>query len=491
MVEGLDAGAVHAAVTLSAKYREKTDEEHKRAWGQFFTSPRIAQFMAGLLGAPRGREIRILDPGAGTGILGLAAAASLLARFEGSVHLTAVEKEPGAALALRASLEHARGVWGHRFSFDVIEDDFLDLDRPQLGKPGLSRFHYAIGNPPYFKMSPSDVRGGDAPNAYARFMDVALRMLDEGGELCFIVPRSFASGYYFRRFRRQLHASARLDHVHVFDSRRDAFREDRVLQENIIVLYRKTRARSDDIVVTASHGEIDIDSHVTTRVARTRVVSDADRDAIISLPTNERDLAVMELVQRWPSTLAHLGLDVSTGPVVPFRAEEFLRGNPEIGTVPMLWLQHVQRGVVTWPLGPSFRKPEHILGSAGAKLLVPNKTYVLLRRFSPKEDERRIIAAPFLPGALDASWLGLENHVNFIHRPKGTMAPAESIGLAALLNSSLIDTYFRISSGNTQVSATELRVLPLPSATVLTTIAALIARGHEIDHAVGEVLGEA
>jgi adenine-specific DNA-methyltransferase len=189
--------------------------------------------------------------------------------------------------------------------------------------------------------------------------------------------------------------------------------------------------------------------------------------------------------------LATLGLEVSTGPVVPFRAEEHLRIHRGPDTVPMLWLQHVRHTGVTWPLGKSFRKPEHIASAAGPKLLVPNRTYVLLRRFSAKEDERRLVAAPYLPRSLEACFIGLENHVNFIYRPRGEMTSAEAIGLAALLNSSLLDAYFRISSGNTQVSATELRSLPLPSREALAGIATLVERGIAVDDAVGEVIGEA
>jgi adenine-specific DNA-methyltransferase len=53
--------------------------------------------------------------------------------------------------------------------------------------------------------------------------------------------------------------------------------------------------------------------------------------------------------------------------------------------------------------------------------------------------------------------------LNYIHRPGGELGEDECRGLAAILNSELLDTYFRVSSGNTQVSATELRAMPLPS----------------------------
>lgn len=192
----------------------------------------------------------------------------------------------------------------------------------------------------------------------------------------------------------------------------------------------------------------------------------------------------------WKDDLASFGLEVSTGPVVPFRAEEHLRAERSKTTVPMLWLQHVLPGRVEWPLAGGFRKPEHIERHAPDKLLVKNRTYVLLRRFSAKEDARRLVAAPYLQGTIRAPMLGLENHVNFIHRKRGELAESEARALSALLNSALFDAYFRISNGNTQVSATELRALPLPGAGVLEAVAARLARGASEEDAGVEVLGE-
>lgn len=471
--------------------REQTDDDHKKVWGQFFTSPAIASFMASLLRPPVRRDVRVLDAGAGTGVLGLAAAEALIKNHGARVHLVAVEKEPGALAALHQAAATARTRLGaSSLRVEIVADDFLDLDRPRLGTAPLASFDYAIANPPYFKMSPNDDRGGDAPNIYARFMEVAARMLREDGDLCFIIPRSFAAGFYFRPFRRRFHAEMRLDHVHLFESRRDAFRGDGVLQENIVVLYRRSRSAEATVRISCSAGERDLAERFVHDVARGRVLSTTDPNAVLHLPAGQRDLRVMDTFAAWHDTLATHGLDVSTGPVVPFRSEDYLRTERSKTTAPMLWLQHVLPGRVEWPLAAGFRKPEHIERAAPDKLLVKNRTYVLLRRFSAKEDARRIVAAPYLRDSIGAPLLGLENHVNFIHRRRGELEANEAKALSALLNSALFDAYIRISNGNTQVSATELRALPLPPAPLLEAIARCLARGASENEAVVEVLGD-
>ena len=145
-----------------------------------------------------------------------------------------------------------------------------------------------------------------------------------------------------------------------------------------------------------------------------------------------------------------------------------------------------------WP--NDARKPQYIKRSATERsLLVPNRNYVLLRRFSAKEDLRRLVAAPWIRGATTSQLLGLENHLNYIHRPGGELEEDEAWGLAALVNSALLDTYFRVSSGNTQVSATELRRMPLPRCEVLLSIgqhARTVGDTHtEIDDLVSDALG--
>ena len=118
---------------------------------------------------------------------------------------------------------------------------------------------------------------------------------------------------------------------------------------------------------------------------------------------------------------------------------------------------------VEWP-STSTDKPQWIKSKPDSKrLLVADETYVLLRRFSAKEEKRRLVAAPLVRGRLSADVVGLENHLNYVRGVSRELDDELAYGLAALFNSAFLDRYFRLSNGNTQVSATELRVMPLPA----------------------------
>lgn len=81
----------------------------------------------------------------------------------------------------------------------------------------------------------------------------------------------------------------------------------------------------------------------------------------------------------------------------------------------------------------------------------------MIKRFSAKEEKRRVVAAVCSP--LDAPALGIENHLNYYHAKGQGMNPDLARGLAAFLNSTLFDNYFRQFSGHTQINATDLRII--------------------------------
>ena len=191
------------------------------------------------------------------------------------------------------------------------------------------------------------------------------------------------------------------------------------------------------------------------------VLQGDSRHRVLYLPANKDDDRVRSLVQSWKGSLHNFGWEVSTGPVVAFRAKEFLRDKRIARAIPLLWLQNVSAMRVVWPL--ETRKAQYLLAERDAEaIILPNLNYVVLRRFSAKEEKRRLTAAPLLATSFPQQKIGLENHLNYIHKPGGQLTIDETYGLSALFNSQVLDTYFRISNGSTQVNASELRSMPLP-----------------------------
>jgi len=170
-------------------------------------------------------------------------------------------------------------------------------------------------------------------------------------------------------------------------------------------------------------------------------------------------------------------------PVVPFRAKDLVEREGQVPElhVPLLWMNHVRPMQVTWPLNR--HKPEYIKRQGAEKLLLPNRNYVLLRRFTAKEEVRRLSAAPYVAQSMPVPLVGLENHLNYIYRQAGSLTDEEAWGLAALYNSRLLDTYFRCLNGHTQVNATELRAMPLPANRFIVELGKRVQQlANPIDH---------
>jgi adenine-specific DNA-methyltransferase len=110
-------------------------------------------------------------------------------------------------------------------------------------------------------------------------------LLQPNGQLCFLIPRSYASGSYFTRFRRRLHHFMQLRHVHVFESRSAAFKSDKVLQENIVVLYSKgSAAPTERLTLSVSEGVHDLPRRRSFKCASSELIS-TDDGAVVALPT--------------------------------------------------------------------------------------------------------------------------------------------------------------------------------------------------------------
>lgn len=306
-------------------------------------------------------------------------------------------------------------------------------------------------------------------------MALSAKLLNPGGELIFITPRSFTSGNYFKSFRKFFFRLIQLENVHLFISRRDTFNRDNVLQETMVLKGSKVSKmkRQGKVVVSSSFGLKDLTNPAQKSYLLEEILDIDTNDMMLHLPINDTEEYILNIFKGWSGSLNKYGYQISTGPVVSFRARSFLRKsveNEEQDYVPLLWLHNVQKMIVEWPIA-NLNKEQYIISCNETRpILIPNKNYILLRRFSSKDDKSRLIAAPYLCNFIQYEYIGVENKVNYIYKPKGHLDRNEVIGLCSLLNSSLFDMYFRIFNGNVNVSATELRAMTLPPVITLKSI---------------------
>lgn len=456
---------------LRATVAAKTPRQHKAALGQFMTPEPVARFMASMF-RPGARVVSLLEPGAGLGAL----ACAVVDRWmqgdldAASIDITAYELDERIRRHLERTLS-ARTEDGA--TFRCIGGDYLAEASRAIGR-GERQYTHAILNPPYKKIATSsDARvhcrrvGLETVNLYSAFVGLALAQLRPQGQLVAIIPRSFCNGPYYRPFREFLLERAALRHIHLFESRDHAFRDDDVLQENVIILLERDAPQGTVQITTSRDASF---SDLATRIVPfSDVVKPHDSDVFIHIPSKP-DVDSVAVSTAVRNTLADLGIAVSTGPVVDFRLREHLVDAPSSGTVPLLYPTHFSGRVVSWP--QQSKKPNAISRNKETeRWLFPLGTYTVVRRFSSKEERRRVVATVLSPDDVDgADAIGFENHLNVFHQDKKGLPSEVAWGLFVYLNSTAIDDHLRRFSGHTQVNATDLRAIRYPDLQTLATL---------------------
>lgn len=448
-----------------------TEAKRKSQLGQFFTPESIATFMANLFPDSGGR-CYLLDAGAGIGSL----SAAFLERWcAGGFHFEHIDLDAFEIdHTLRPHLGQTLAKYEQlgNFSATIRCEDFIlasaDALSDDLFSTRLPRYTHAILNPPYKKLnSLSSHRlalrrvGIETVNLYSAFVALAVAEMAPGGQLVAIIPRSFCNGPYYRPFRDFILERSAIRHIHLFESRSKAFKDDEVLQENIIIRLERDGQQGPVTISTS------IDDRFSDLVSHEhpfdRILFPDDIERFIHVPTSPEQSAI-EQSSAIRCTLADLGLKVSTGPVVDFRLRAYLRDMPGPDAVPLLYPGHFSSSGTTWPI-KGLKKPNAIERNADTeKWLYPNGFYCVVRRFSSKEEKRRIVASVVEPGAFgEVPLLGFENHLNLFHEKKGGLPERLARGLAVFLNTTAVDEHFRRFNGHTQVNATDLKLMKYPS----------------------------
>jgi adenine-specific DNA-methyltransferase len=445
----------------------------KAALGQYMTPSRTAEFMASLFAIGETRNIRLLDAGAGIGSLSIAFFERLLEFPVESISWVGYEIDS----LLKGYLEEYLGKYRNLFTkkkvafrSNLIQKDFIEESVKQILFRIGERYNFAILNPPYKKINSHSrhrllLREAkiETVNLYSAFLALVINLMEKGGQIVAIIPRSFCNGPYYKPFREQLLSKTAIRQIHLFGARDRAFKDEEVLQENIILVLE--RGGEQGIVkISTSNDDLFKDYTESAHVFE-QIVSPADTEKFIQIPT-ARESNPLDASKTIRYRLQDLGLQVSTGPVIDFRVSSYLRSKPEEGTVPLLYPGHFTGLLGEWP--KESKKPNAlVLNDETRKWLYPQGYYVVVRRFSSKEERRRVVASMIDPTIITSELIGIENHLNVYHTEKNGLDEYLAWGLVVYLNSTLLDDIFRRFSGHTQVNATDLRLLRYPSRKIL------------------------
>ena len=505
---------------LINKHDTFVDKDIKKKLGQFYTPVSIAQKMV--------LEIKdelksltdidaLVDPACGTGVF-IVETIKLMSTFMSLPQLCmtvqnnmfAYDVNPFSVIAtkfnvLNALLDIATS---NRYN-DVckyINFEFENIKwKNTISESDDHCYSIIIGNPPYFKLdsnSLKNITGYDEiiygqPNIYSLFMYWGIKHLRENGTMSFIVPQSIRSGLYFKKLREELQKYRIKSILHI-DSRQNVF--DRAEQAVLIICLKKAIIRNSKTRIQFIDGSQNVLTDFS--IERKKLMLGADNNYMFVIGKHTGIYSVFEKVYANSYTLSDDGtlLKFSNGLFVWNQHKDTLVGTEDL-SVPIVYGGCVQ------PLKFEFktswnnqeRKPYARITKKIAPFLLSGKR-LLVQRTTNFEKDIRLKACLISDGFLEKNkhYL-LENHVNFLgcaSHKNDLVSEKEMLLYLGLLNSKLVNFIFTSKSGNTQVSANELNLLPFPknkadeiSAFVSKHLLDLTLHQTELDNIVCEAYG--
>ncbi len=474
--------------------------DNKEKYSQFYTPVDVAMYMANFFKLPNKKKIEILDPCCGEGNLIICFLLNLVMEKNikiKEVVVTAYEIDSELIEKLNNNLSQVAKYCsrnGLEIKYRVLNENFITNCEIE------NKYNYIILNPPYMKLG-SDSKdnerlidlGINVPNYYSAFVSLCKRVLKKNGEIVAITPRSFCNGIYYLWFRKDIASDMTFDKIHLFESRRDIFKNDDILQESIIYhcINKKAKNGNKVKIIYSDSNKFTNNSIIERRFDD--VIYPNDKNYIIRILKDNKDEEMVKKVNLLSDTLDTIDIQVSTGPVVDFRQPKDALSKQYVnGSIPIFFSEHLRNSNIEWPK-VNAKKYNYILSNDKNKnILRYSGNYVLVKRMTSKEEKRRIVSCVCEGERFSKSFLTFDNKINYFHRRRKGLPLSLAKGLSIYLNSTMVDMYFRTFSGNTQVNVTDLRSLKYPNEKDLIKLSLkynFIYKNQElIDKAVEEIV---
>ncbi|MBP5209562.1 MAG: class I SAM-dependent methyltransferase [Clostridia bacterium] len=452
--------------------------------GRFFTKKETARLLAGLLELPDKPAVRVLDAGAGTGILSAAVIERLCeSGTVREIRLLCCENDARCLPVLKDNLERLRRLCRRRYKVrlaaTVLEENFVLAGRSaytlSLYKDEPELFDLVLTHPPTALLAPAspealcvpDLFSGEVDLCYL-FLAMAECALAPGGQLAAILPTAFATSPSLTRMRRFFFSQNTPRRIHVFETGKAA----KPLKKTfVLTMTHRAPAPDDTVVFSASRDAGTPEKTVILDPLPLSQVMTEPRRSLL-LMHDPAEVQVLAYMRRLPCSFAYYGLRMKTGLTLPSRYRACLFDEPARGLIPLICPAAVSEGRVAFPVIEKSSRiplPGQYVSPVIPSLMQRNRNMLFIKRVPARSDGRRLVCAVYLASQLPGyTMISTHNKLNYIDTSsKGEMDPAFLWGLYAFLTSAPYDLYVRILSKSGQINAGEFSDLPLPTADVL------------------------
>lgn len=456
------------------KFFNLLEREKQKEIGQFATPEYLADFMARKLvsniNIGEKKELKILDPGAGTGVHGIAVIKKLFKKNRYlKLHLITYENDSQALKFLQNNLSILKQ-WTLQnnlyFKYEIRNWDYV-LENRVLADNLINseKYDLIISNPPYKKLKkdsleaksfPSIVYG--APNEYTFFLTKSILELSNDGACIYITPRSWMSGAYFERFRHFLLKTSNILEIYSFDDRNNRFGSTKVLQELVVFVLNK---KKNNIIKYLSFNNIkNINEKKPIYIKKERAIVGKEQ-RVLTL-RNENDIKILNKLEKLNSTFIQSGLKMRTGLTVTYRNKNMLLKSYQENTYPIFYPSNIKHQQIELA-----KQNYQFIKSDKPSLLQKNHDYIFVKRFSSKEQKRRVQCGYYDCRKYEMyKFISTDNKLNFV-----TCLDKEVLrGAFIFLSSNFFDCYYRLLGGNTQVNSNEINSMSFPTTEELRKI---------------------
>ena len=207
-------------------------------------------------------------------------------------------------------------------------------------------------------------------------------------------------------------------------------------------------------------------------------------DHIIRIPSNRSELSTIEKPILNSGLIQGLGCKVSTGQIVQHRSKKYLisaslarekelvkkvSNGLSISAYPLILANHIKPNQLVFPrndLNGKVQFVHHSLLVDKMSYVIQKGFYVVVRRISAKNDEKRIIATIITPNDFQKyKGMTFDNKVNYIsisHEMPTSEQELLAKGILNYISSSYFELKFRLTSGSTQVNVSDFNVIEFP-----------------------------